>query len=96
MMLQLVSISFRYSILGFSAVILIGTDASALITQRVKNACKNDYFTHCSQHALGSAALRTCMKGAQDNLSKTCLEALVDDGEVTKEDIIRYKARRQR
>ncbi len=95
-MLHMVSICFQRASLGSVAILLFSVDANALITQKVKNACKNDYFTYCSQHAVGSSALRTCMRGAQDSLSKTCLNALVDDGEVSKEDIHRYKRRHHR
>lgn len=76
--------------------VLFAGDAHALITQRIKTACRNDYFAHCSQHAVGSSSLRSCMRRSQDLLSKTCLKALVDDGEVSKEDVKRYKSRKPR
>lgn len=97
-MLHAASISIRCAsigtIVGTVAVMLFSSSASAAVTQRVKTACKNDYFAYCSAHAVGSTALRTCMRDAQDSLSKTCLQALVDDGEVSQKDIHRYKARR--
>lgn len=95
-MLQMMSRFLRCVCLGSIAILVVDADAHALVTQRVKNACKNDYLAYCSQHAVGSSALRTCMRGAQNSLSKTCLEALVDDGEVSKEDINRYKTRQHR
>ncbi len=93
-MLHTLSTCLRLASLGSIAVLLLGADANAAVTQKVKSACKNDYFAHCSQHAVGSSALRTCMRDAQDSLSKPCLQALVDDGEVSKDDINRYKSRR--
>ena len=78
------------------ALVLCAGDAHALITHRIKTACKNDYFAHCSQHAVGSSSLRSCMKRSQNLLSKTCLKALVDDGEVSKEDVKQYKSRKHR
>ena len=78
------------------ALVLCAGDAHALITQRIKTACRNDYFAHCGQHSVGSSSLRSCMRRSQDLLSKTCLKALVDDGEVSKEDVSRYKSRKSR
>ena len=78
------------------ALLLCAGDAHALITQRVKTACRNDYFAHCGQHAVGSSSLRSCMRQAQGVLSKTCLKALVDDGEVSRDDVRRYKSRKPR
>lgn len=71
----------------------ISEDAFAAVTERVKQACKSDYFAHCNEHAVGSASLRVCMRRAQNLLSKTCLKALADDGEASKEEVERYKAR---
>lgn len=62
-------------------------------SERVKSACKDDYFRHCSSHALGSDSLRQCMRGVGENLSTGCLVALVEDGEITKQDIERHKAK---
>lgn len=62
-------------------------------SDRVKSACKDDYFRHCSAHALGSDSLRQCMRGVGENLSTGCLVALVEDGEITKQDIERHKAK---
>lgn len=82
--------------LGSITILVLGADAHAVVSQKVKRACKNDYLAYCSQHAVGSPALRTCMRSAHNSLSKTCLEALVDDGEVSEEDISRHKTRQQR
>jgi hypothetical protein len=70
-------------------------DANAVITQRLKDACRAEYFAYCSAHALGTAALRACMTAVQDQLSQTCLKELVAAGEVSKEEIRRYKARKR-
>jgi hypothetical protein len=75
---------------------LTSKDAVAAVTERVKEACKADYFAHCNEHAVGSSSLRVCMRRAQNLLSKTCLKALADDGEATKEEVERYKARNRK
>lgn len=61
-------------------------------SDRVKAACKSDYFRHCSQHMVGSESLRQCMRGVGEDLSTGCLVALVEEGEITKQEIERYKA----
>lgn len=76
--------------------VLTGEDAAAAVTERVKQACNSDYFAHCSEHAVGSSSLRGCMRRVQNLLSKTCLKALADDGEASKEEVERYKARRRK
>lgn len=68
-------------------------DTAEAASERVKSACKDDYFRHCSSHALGSDSLRQCMRGVGENLSTGCLVALVEDGEITKQDIERHKAK---
>jgi cell division ATPase FtsA len=62
----------------------------AEVNQAVKDACRADYHTHCDKLEVGSEELRTCMRGAALKLSKECLKALVENNEVTKEDIERY------
>ncbi|MEW5963875.1 MAG: hypothetical protein AB1749_09975, partial [Pseudomonadota bacterium] len=74
------------------ALTLLAATAHAA-SEKVKSACKDDYFRHCSAHALGSDSLRQCMRGVGENLSTGCLVALVEDGEITKQDIERHKAK---
>lgn len=76
------------SLCSLAALITFAQAAS----ERVKSACKDDYFKHCSQHALGSQSLRQCMRSVGEDLSSVCLVALVEEGEVSKEDIQRYQA----
>ena len=80
-----------------AAAVVIGTtvlstsEASAYSIQ-VKMACASDYFSHCSQHALGSPALRQCMRAAGPELSKGCVKALVSAGEVSQAEVERRSA----
>ena len=52
--------------------------------KKVENACKGDYKTHCPAYKQGSTALRNCMSlaGRRGNLSRSCVNALVDAGYV--------------
>jgi hypothetical protein len=67
--------------------------AHAAITQRVKDACRDEYFSFCSAYAVGSQELRACMDKAQDQFSQRCLQELVAAGEVSTSQIRRYKSR---
>ncbi len=67
------------------------TEAFAFGTQ-VKLACASDYFSHCSQHSLGSPALRQCMRAAGPQLSKRCVNALIAEGEVSQAEVSRRSA----
>jgi hypothetical protein len=64
--------------------------AAQAISPQVKSACKQDYLLHCNGHPVGSASLRQCMRAVGEGLSTPCLVALVNDGEITKEEIERY------
>jgi hypothetical protein len=70
---------------------LPGIEAHA-VSAGVKNACRNDYFEHCSQYAVDTEELRQCMRKVGENLSTPCLVALVQDGQITKEDVERHNA----
>jgi hypothetical protein len=78
--------TFEFRTLTAAAVALAGlalatTDASAQ-SQRVKNACNSDYNQFCPAYPIGSAQLRQCMRANGKKLSRHCLEALVDAGEI--------------
>jgi len=71
---------------------LFATNANAVITQRVKDACRSEYYAYCSGHAVPSTGLSSCMRNVQDKLSQGCLKELVAAGEVSKAEIRMYKA----
>jgi hypothetical protein len=76
---------------AFAFSFLSGVPAYA-VSDNVKHACRDDYFQHCSQYAVGSEELRQCMRKVGEDLSTPCLVALVQDGEITKEDVERHNA----
>ncbi len=61
------------------------TDAHAVITQRLKDACRSEYYAYCSAHELGS-----------EGLSQGCLQEMVAAGEVSQAEIKAYNARKHR
>ncbi len=73
-------------------IFLMSSDGAYAVSDKVKTACQDDYFQHCSEHALGSASLRQCMRNVGAALSSPCILALVEEGEITKADIVRYQA----
>jgi hypothetical protein len=78
----------------FALVCLSVTAANAVITQRVKNACRSEYYAFCSAHAVPSPGLRSCMRAVQNQLSQGCLKELVAAGEVSGQEVRKYNARR--
>ena len=67
------------------------SEASAY-SLRVKMACAGDYYSHCSAYSLDSQELRQCMRTTGPALSKSCVSALVADGEVSKAEVARRSA----
>ena len=61
------------------------------ISKEVQQACSADYKQHCNQYGLETAALRSCMDRAGHNLSKPCVRALIDAGEVSQGEVDRRK-----
>ena len=86
------------AILALAGAIVLASGAyqsADAVSERVKSACRNDYYAHCGDHAVGSASLRFCMRRVQDSLSPTCLKELAAAGEVTQADIERYRLRQR-
>jgi hypothetical protein len=53
----------------------------------VQRACANDYKQHCREYGIESEALRLCMDRAGQRLTPTCVDALVADGEISKQHV---------
>jgi hypothetical protein len=60
-------------------------------SKAVQKACANDYKQHCGQYGIETEALRLCMDRAGQRLTKACVDALVSDGEVSKQEVERRK-----
>ena len=81
----------RTTIITAVAIVLSASTAGA-VSQAVKNACSSDYHAYCDKLEVGSQQLRICMRGVAAKLSKGCIQALVDNKEVTQADIEAYRA----
>jgi hypothetical protein len=53
------------------------------ITELEKRNCPNDYHKFCSEYGLGTEGLRACMSRNIKKVSRACVAALVDAGELT-------------
>ena len=71
-------------------VTLLAAGPALAVSARVKNACRNDYFRHCSMHSVGTPELRSCMRAVGPRLSGRCIAALKADGQIKKSDMRRY------
>jgi hypothetical protein len=69
----------KATLLAIVALAFSVTQASA-VSLAVKLACKEDYFAHCSMHAVGSPGVRKCMRAVGPRLSQGCISALRDAG----------------
>lgn len=78
---------------AFAMVPMAGASAVSL---RVKLACSNDYYAHCSQFPSGSAETRACMRANGERLSPRCVNALVAEGEVSQAEVSRRAANMKR
>lgn len=75
----------------FAGACSVGLAEPPPISKLVQKACGNDYHKFCDQYGLGTAALRNCMDRAGRNLTKGCVNALVDDGQVSQGEVDRRK-----
>jgi len=63
-------------------------------SKAVQKSCAADYHKYCGEYGLESAALRVCMDKAGKSLSKACVKALIQSGEVSQAEVDRRKAAR--
>lgn len=63
-------------------VVLITIQPAFAVDPAVKRACKKDYFSFCSKHAVGTPAVRKCFRVNGHRLSKRCVKALNNAGMV--------------
>jgi hypothetical protein len=60
-------------------------------SKAVKQSCRTDYKKYCGEYGLESNALRACMDRNGNSLSKACVRALVQSGEVSQAEVNRRK-----
>ena len=75
--------------LAFLFVLLSAGSALAqhIYSDAVQRACASDYKQHCREYGIETEALRLCMDRAGQKLTQTCVDALVADGEISKQQV---------
>ena len=84
----------RFLRLAPVGILLIGHVSHAeqrKITDAEKQFCADAYHKYCGEYGLESSALRDCMSRNGSNLPSNCVEALIDAGEVSKDEVDRRK-----
>jgi len=61
------------------------------ITQEERRFCAQAYHQYCGEYGLDSAALRDCMDRNGRYLTHSCVEALIDAGEVSRSEVERRR-----
>lgn len=77
-------------LIAASLAAVLASPALAEVNDAVRNACRDDYHKFCDKLEVGTPELRTCMKKNALELSQGCLQALVDNKEVTEADVDEY------
>ncbi len=73
------------------AMLALSAGQSFAVSEGVKQACSSDYAAYCSEHKVGTAGLKTCMREHRKMLTSECVQALGHSDEVTQQDIQDYK-----
>lgn len=73
------------------AALLLSVSSASSVGFLTQMSCASDYYAYCSQFQVGSKELRICMRRAGPKLSKSCLNALIADGEVSKAEVERTR-----
>lgn len=67
---------------GFGTFVAAGS--ADAYSARVNSACKTDFYKFCPSYKPDSPQLRDCMRAAGGNISRRCIDALVDSGEISR------------
>lgn len=75
------NIKIALALFAFAAAALSGS-AHAAYSKKVRDACNSDYQNYCSQYVPESTQARRCFESNRKVLTKGCIRALIDAGEV--------------
>ena len=79
------------AVAGVSVFFFAGAALADSYSKAVQQSCAADYHKYCGDYGLESAALRFCMDKAGKSLSKACVKALIQSGEVSQAEVDRRK-----
>lgn len=77
---------------GLVAIAIVSTTGANAVSLHAKLACSRDYYAFCSQYSSNSPEVRQCMKAVGEKLSARCINALVEEGEVSPTEVARRAA----
>lgn len=69
-------------VIATGVIAALSATAAHAYSDKINQQCENDYFKFCSSHAVGSTGLRRCMEANGKQLSRKCVNALADAGEI--------------
>jgi hypothetical protein len=75
-----------------SATLIAFVTQAGAVSASVQSACASDYLAYCSQHDPDGPGVRRCMRANGLKLSKSCVNALIAAGEVSKDEVSRRSA----
>ena len=81
-------------LLSFGFTLGVSVHDAGAVSARGENACRRDYSRFCSAYSLGSTKLKNCMRANGKRLSKRCMRALVDSGQVSRRKLRKRRRRR--
>lgn len=71
---------------------LVAPLSAAAYGPKVRRLCANDYMDNCHIHRLGTPELRACMRKAGAKLTPSCVDALVEEGEISAAEVKQRRA----
>ena len=89
---------FLFAVLAACLLVAAGfskTNATAY-SEAVRKYCRADYKKYCGEFGLETNALRNCMRRHGKVLSKSCVRALVQAGEVSQREVDRRRRTKSR
>ena len=88
MIVALLRLAFLFAMIAASPASAQHTYSAAVL-----RACVIDYEQHCREYGIETETLRLCMDRVGQKLTKTCVDALVADGEISKQEVERRERR---
>jgi hypothetical protein len=80
------------SVAAIGASDVAAADPASSYSKAVQQFCRADYKKYCGEYGLESTALRSCMDRNGKSLSKACVHALVQDGQVSQAEVDRRRS----
>lgn len=76
------------------SIFLLSSTSSYSIGLKTSTFCVADYLTYCSNYEIGSEELRQCFRLHGKQLSKSCVQALIEDGEISQAEVESEKVKK--